>query len=162
MWIVENLFEELDLPNPPNSTSDAGAPLRGSVWQEMDYEDAEYHTSANMIYDLDQHIDGTQLAAIGAMEHESDLFEGIPRIQCRSKYSGAARKAEYCAYFYKLLHISCILVTHYSIVSLQIVTHCYTMSRCFQDCFATIPPHPYYYLGDPSNFSFWHGEFSMV
>ncbi len=34
------------------------------------------------------------------------------------------------------------------------------MSRCFQDCFATIPPYPYYF-GDPSNLSLLHDKNSV-
>ncbi len=42
----------------------------------------------------------------------------------------------------------------------HIVTHSYTKSHCFQDCFATILPYPYY-LGDPSSFSLLHDKNSV-
>ncbi len=36
--------------------------------------------------------DGTQLGVIGPIEHESEFCEGTPRIRCKNKYRGAARK----------------------------------------------------------------------
>ncbi len=67
----------------------------------------------------------------------------------------SSKEGGFITQLYTILHISCILVTHYLLdcYTLLHITHCYTMSRCFQDCFATIPPYPYYYLSDPSNFS---------
>ena len=127
MWIVDNLFEELDLPNPPNPSSD-----------ERHFEDQcgrKWITRMlNFINQqvLEQDMDGTQLAAIGANEHESVLFEGTPRIRCRSKYRGAARKVVFITHFYTLLHISCVLVTHYSMfyyTLLHIFTQCHAASR---------------------------------
>ncbi len=64
MWIVDNLFEELDLPNPPNPSSD-----------EHHFEDqCGRKWSLRMLnfilqQVLEQDIDGTQLAATGAIEH---------------------------------------------------------------------------------------------
>ena len=107
MWIVDNLFEELESPNPPNPSSD-----------EHHFEDqCGRKWSTRMLSFilqrvLEQDIDGTQLAAIGAIEHESDLFEGTPRIRCRSKYCGAARKVDCITQLYTFLHTLRILVTH--------------------------------------------------
>ena len=120
-------FEELDLPIPPNPVSD-----------ERYFEDRccrKWSTRMlNFILQqvLEQDIDGTQLAAIGANEHESDLFEGTPRIRCRSKYHRAARKVFFITHFYTRLHISCVLVTHYSMfyyTLLHIFTQCHAASR---------------------------------
>ena len=74
---------------------------------------------------LREESDGSQLRVIGGIEHESELFEGTPQIRCRSNYRGTPRKVK---------------------ITLHMFTHVDE-----QDCFATIPPFPYY-EGDPDEF----------
>jgi len=90
-WIVENLFDALMLPQP--------APV-GSNDQYIyrDHRGMQWSTQAlNSVLQnvLVESGDGTQLGVIGAIEHESEFCEGTPRIRCKSKYRGAARKVSF-------------------------------------------------------------------
>jgi hypothetical protein len=86
---VDNLSEELEMPNPAQPSADERRhhfeDHQGRKWST---------TSLNWVL---QHVlvhanDGSHLAAIGAIEHESELFEGTPRIRCRGDYRGSSRK----------------------------------------------------------------------
>ena len=98
-WIVDNLFDYLALPDPPAPSADDRhfEYQRGRRWSTK---------LLNWVLQqvLEQETDGTHLAAIGAIEHESDLFEGTPRIRCRSTFHGAARKVNFITRYYTLLH----------------------------------------------------------
>ena len=117
MWIVENLFEELDLPNPPNPSSD-----------ERHFEDQTGRKWSTRMLNfilqqvLEQDIDGTQLAAIGAIEHESDLFEGTPRIRYATHpvQKQIPRRSKEGGFYSTLLHT----VAHF-------MYSCYTLFHTF-------------------------------
>ena len=86
-FIVENLFDDLGLPDPPAVRSNDRYVYR-------DKKGTEWSTSAlNWVLQsvLVQANDGTQLAQVGIIEHESELCEGTPRIRCRTNYRGAPR-----------------------------------------------------------------------
>ncbi len=98
-WIVDNLCDDLALPDPPAPSADERyfEDQRGRRW-----------STRLLIWVLqrvfEQETDGTHLAAIGAIEHESDLFEGTPRSRCRSTYRGAARRVSFITHHYTPLH----------------------------------------------------------
>jgi hypothetical protein len=98
-WIVDNLCDDLALPDPPAPSADERhfEDQRGRRWSTR-----LLHWILQQV--LEQETDGTHLAAIGAIEHESDLFEGTPRIRCRSTYRGAARKVNFITHHYTPLH----------------------------------------------------------
>ncbi len=74
-WIVENLFESLELPQPPPVGSNGQYVYR-------DQRGMQWSTQAlNVVL---QHVlvksgDRTQLGAIGAIEHESEFCKGTSR-----------------------------------------------------------------------------------
>jgi hypothetical protein len=88
-WIVDHLSDDLELPNPAQPSADE----RRHHFE--DHQGRKWSTSSlNWVL---QHVlvhanDGSHLAAIGAIEHESELFEGTPRIRCRGDYRGNSRK----------------------------------------------------------------------
>ena len=90
-WIVENLFKDLNLPDPmPPAARAAGV--------YIDHSGRQWSTAAlNSVLQtvLVEDEDGTQLAVFGAIEHESELCEGTPRIRCRTQYRGAPRKVSF-------------------------------------------------------------------
>ena len=103
-WIVDNLCDDLALPDPPAPSADERyfEDQRGSRWntRSLKWELQQV---------LEQETDVIHLAAIGVIEHESDLFEGTPRIRCRSTYRGAARKVNFIT---RLLHTITRCYTH--------------------------------------------------
>jgi hypothetical protein len=94
-WIVDNLCDNLALPYPPALTAKERyiTDQRGRKWSTR---------LLNWVLQqvLEQETDGTHQAAIGAIEHESDLFEGTLRIRCRSTCRGAVRKVNFIAHHY--------------------------------------------------------------
>jgi hypothetical protein len=74
-WIVDNLCDDLALPDAPAPRTD-----------KRYFEDQRRRRWSTRLLNwvlqqvLEQETDGTHLAAIGAIEHESDLFKGTPRI----------------------------------------------------------------------------------
>ena len=86
-WIVENLFDLLDLLEPPRP--------RPVDKVYTDHEGREWTTTAlNWVLQqvVVQAADGTHLAVFGAIDHESELYEGTPRIRCHNDYHGKARR----------------------------------------------------------------------
>ena len=73
-WIVENLFEDLKLPQP--------APVRSNdQYIYRDQRGMQWSTQAlNSVLQnvLVESGDGTQLGIIGAIEHDSEFCEGTP------------------------------------------------------------------------------------
>ncbi len=79
-WIVDNLCDDLALPDPP-----APSPSADERYYFEDQRGRRWSTVTRLLNwvlqrVLEQETDGTHLAAIGAIEDESDLFEGTPRI----------------------------------------------------------------------------------
>ena len=100
-WIVDNLFRELNLPNPvPPSANDGSAwpDSRGRVWSTK---------ALNWVLQkvLVPAGDGTQLAVFGGIEHESELCEGTPRIRCRTQCRGKARKVSHLTVVQAYVHL---------------------------------------------------------
>lgn len=85
-WIVENLFDDLNLEVPPRprASDTVYTDHAGRKWTTM---------SLNVVLQrvIEQAADGTHLAVFGAIEHESELFEGTPRIRSRSSFRGQPR-----------------------------------------------------------------------
>ena len=98
-WIVDNLCDDLALPDPPAPSAD-----------ERHFEDQRGRRWSTRLLNwvlqrmLEQETDGIHLADIGAIEHEYDLFEDTPRIRCRSTYCRAARKVNCITHHYTSLH----------------------------------------------------------
>ena len=134
-WIVENLFDELNLEGPPRpwATDTVNEDHAGRKWTTM---------SLNYVLQraVEQAADGTHLAVFGGIEHESELFEGTSRIRCHNSFHGKTRRVS-SLFYYSV--ITLLLHLYYTVPDPR--------SDLFQDCFATIPPHPFY-LGDRSEF----------
>ena len=106
-WIVENLFDELNLEGPPRprATDTVYEDHAGRKWTTM---------SLNYVLQraVEQAADGTHLAVFGGIEHESELFEGTSRIRCHNSFHGKTR------------HVS--LLFYYTVITLLL--HCYYTS----------------------------------
>ncbi len=105
------------------------------MWQEVEFTKNTEYIPQQV---LEQDIDGTQLAAIGAIEHESDLLEGIPGLLSHAFGSEANTAGQQGRWiYYTRLHI----LTHfmYSCYTLfNLFTHCYTLLHNF-----TLLPGPF-------------------
>ena len=76
-WINENLLESLELPQPPPVGSN-------DQYVYQDQRGMQWSTQAlNSVLQnvLVESADGTPLGVIGAIEHESEVCEGTPRIR---------------------------------------------------------------------------------
>ena len=84
-WIVENLFVELNLPEPDFVKENYYEDDRKRRWspQQLNWVLQRVFKKA---------ADGTQLGTFGGIEHESELCQGTPRIRCTKSFHGSSRK----------------------------------------------------------------------
>ena len=113
-WIVENLFDLLDLlePSRPRPVDKVYTDHEGREWTT---------TALNWVLQqvVVQAADGTHLAVFGAIEHESELYEGTPRIRCHNNFYGKARRVS----AFVLLHRYSMFIT----LILQLLLYCYVV-----------------------------------